>query len=584
MRLHQGASRSNSKAFARARCKRRHHLAGICLKIITPTSTATAAPADESDLKVVRTVNVRAANSSNVASLLDGISEDPTITLRFGMDPDAEYCETPALVDTGANLSLMDQGVCDFLHRNGLVDGSNFSGFVSPAQVTFGNHTVVQTKTVLPIKCGLADHQSQDNANTASLVFLLVPLCNPRVIIGRNMFGRLGIRLKSDKVPLPPYLPPQSVATQTSNDVPVTSAEVSSPSSSAIISAHCCRASSFPTTPLIERIVEGGQHRLLARLPPVENALIYPYRASKRRRPPVDDAIIHEKLTQMCRLGMAAKSADKDVIVACQPGLIDKWDSSSGTSKPRTHPIDEAEVKSPYRLTIDSRPSNNLKLQCDSSHKTIIEEDINPALAAAGLKATVIHVKDVLISSSDIETGHKAWVIVSDILHRKGGFIFNGSKSQPPSRTASFCGLQLEGRTYEPTPSRREFTEATYNIALRDFIDCNPAKPKRSKKRPISTGDVFRDRRFQWLRSWCGVFNYLAGHLSPEAQSALNQLYTVTKVYQDSGSSAEDIDSTVPIVSSALRVLTDFYLSGFIPCAIGNDGIATLVVTDERRR
>ncbi|KAF4646752.1 hypothetical protein FOL46_005201, partial [Perkinsus olseni] len=43
---------------------------------------------------------------------------------------------------------------------------------------------------------------------------------------------------------------------------------------------------------------------------------------------------------------------------------------------------------------------------------TIIEEDINPALAAAGLKATVIHVQDdVLISSSDIETGHKAWVI-----------------------------------------------------------------------------------------------------------------------------------------------------------------------------
>ncbi|KAF4646985.1 hypothetical protein FOZ61_004841, partial [Perkinsus olseni] len=160
------------------------------------------------------------------------------------------------------------------------------------------------------------------------------------------------------------------------------------------------------------------------------------------------------------------------------------------------------------------------------------------------------------------------------ILHR------NGSKSQPPSRTASFCGLQLEGRTYKPTPSRREFTEATYNIALRDFIDCNPAKPKRGKKRPISTGDVIRDRRLQWLRSWCGVFNYLAGHLSPEAQSALNQLYTVTKVYQDNGSSAEDIDSTVPIVSSAFRILTDFYLSGVIPCAIGNDGIATLVVTD----
>ncbi|KAF4711211.1 hypothetical protein FOZ63_005656, partial [Perkinsus olseni] len=239
---------------------------------------------------------------------------------------------------------------------------------------------------------------------------------------------------------------------------------------------HCCRASSSPTTPSIERIVEDGQHRLLARLMPVENALIYPYRASKRRRPPVDDTTIREKLTQMCRLGMAAKSADKDVIVV--------WNIRAyrrGRARIPLPPHDRLETLERFQAAMRQLP-----------------------------QATVIHVKDdVLISSSDIETGHKAWVIVSDILHRKGGFIVNGSKSQPPPRTASFCGLQLEGMTYEPTPSRREFTEATYNF--------------------------------------------------------------------DSGSSAEDIDSTVPIVSSAFRVLTDFYLSGVIPCAIGNDGIATLV-------
>ncbi|KAF4755111.1 hypothetical protein FOZ62_009817, partial [Perkinsus olseni] len=64
------------------------------------------------------------------------------------------------------------------------------------------------------------------------------------------------------------------------------------------------------------------------------------------------------------------------------------------------------------------------------------------------------------------------------------------------------------------------------------------------------------------------------------AQHALNQLYTVTKIYQDDESTAADIDETVTVVSTAFRVLCDFYLSGIIPCALGNDGIATVVITD----
>ncbi|KAF4700508.1 hypothetical protein FOZ62_017754, partial [Perkinsus olseni] len=121
---------------------------------------------------------------------------------------------------------------------------------------------------------------------------------------------------------------------------------------------------------------------------------------------------------------------------------------------------------------------------------TIIDEEITPALAQAGLKASVVHVQDdILIASPDIDTGQKAFKIVADILERRGGFTVNRAKSLPPAKTASFCGLQLTGKTYKPTPSRREFTEATYAHALQDFINCVPAKSKRGKRRPQPTGD-----------------------------------------------------------------------------------------------
>ncbi|KAF4648601.1 hypothetical protein FOL47_003037, partial [Perkinsus chesapeaki] len=486
------------------------------------------------------------------------------------------------------------------------------------------------------------------------------------------MFSTLGVQLYSRKISVGNALNQQSVSTQTSATVDTTNA----------INLICSRAVTCATTPLIERITEDGQPRLLAHLPAIENANVYPYRAAKRRRPPADDAIIHSKLLEMSTLGKVAKAQDKEVTVVCQPVLIDKWDKADGTCTARVFPLSKTELKR-YRLTVDCRPLNNLKLLADADGKflfvptnasgqdntckgneehvykqyqrgatvllrdipgdhlgywskvdledaygtlrvpsslsrlfgtvstgpngqqyvwvlrtlaqgwrwapllfqlamtTIIDEDINPVLAKAGLNASVIHVQDdVLISSSDIDTGNKAFIIVINILEKHAGFTVNREKSQEPAEITSFCGLQLYRDTYRPTPSRREFTDATYNWALQDFINCNPVKGKRGKKKAPTTGDLVRDRRLQWLRSWCGVFNYLSGHLSPEAQRSLNELYSVSKIYQDSNSTAEDFDDTVKTVSSAFRVLSDFYLSGVIPCAIGNDGIATLIVSD----
>ncbi|EER17602.1 gag/pol/env polyprotein, putative [Perkinsus marinus ATCC 50983] len=675
----------NYKRFVCGRCRRRNHLAGVCLKTLSAPNSPTPTATDTLTIVKTAAVNVSAIQvdcRSSATSLLHGVPADPTINLRFGKDPLIEYCEVPGLVDTGANLSLMDYGVFHFLNNNNLISAGGLQQLSAPVHVTFGNHSTTDTSQVLTTTCSIAS----DNTLTEKMTFLLVPHCNPTVIIGRNMFSALGIRLKSDKVRILPYLGCCTTSTQTQVSSAQSSELTSSPAS---VPGHgaipclsvCSRAVACATTPLIERVVEDGQPRLVAHLPAIENANVYPYRAAKRRRPPTDDAIIHSKLLEMSALGKASLASDKDVTVVCQPVLIDKWDQADGTSKQRTFPLSDAELKR-YRLTIDCRPLNNLRLLVDAdgtflfmpvdgaqgtsckgneehvykqyqrgatvllrdipgehmgywskvdledaygtlrvstalsrlfgtvsidsngqqhvwtlrslaqgwrwapllfqlAMTTIIDEDINPALAKAGLKASVIHVQDdILIASCDIDTGNRAFIIVTDILEQRAGFIVNRVKSQPPGKIAGFCGLQLCAKTYRPTPSRREFTEATYTLALNDFINCNPIRGKRGKKKAATTGNQLRDRRLQWLRSWCGVFNYLNGHLSPEAQHALNQLYSVTKIYQNDDSSTEDFDATIDTVSSAFRVLADFYLSGVIPCAIGNDGIATLVVTD----
>ncbi|KAF4649152.1 hypothetical protein FOL47_002375, partial [Perkinsus chesapeaki] len=649
--------RCKSKRFSCARCGRSNHLAGICFKSNPlPSSSSPAAPPTE-NLTVVKTaaVHVRALQvdcSSTVASLLEGVPDDPTTKLRFGVDPTIEYCEVAGLLDSGANLSLMDRRVFEFLNEHNLISIGGLQQLSSPAHVTFGNHSTVDVAHVLTTKCCIAC----DDSPTVNLTFLLVPQCNPSLIIGRNMFSRLGVQLRSSKLSIGNALSQHAVSTHTS--------AAANPLITEYGNATCSRALTSATTPFIERITEDGQSRLLAHLPAVENASVYPYRAAKRRRPPTDDAIIHSKLLEMSTLGKVAKAQDKEVTVVCQPVLIDKWDKADGTSTARVFPIPKAELKR-YRLTVDCRPLNNLKLLVDADGKflfmpinatgqdhtckgneehvykqyqrgatvllrdipgahlgcwskidledaygtlrvpsalsrlfgtvstgpngqqyvwtlktlaqgwrwapllfqlamtTIIDEDVNPALAKAGLKASVIHVQDdVLISSSDVDTGIKAFLIVINILEQRGGFTVNREKSQRPAETTSFCGLQLCRNTYRPTPSRREFTDATYTWALQDFINCNPVKSKRGKKKSPTTGDLVRDRRLQWLRSWCGVFNYLNGHLSPEAQQSLNELYAVSKVYQDSNSTAENLDNTVKAVSSAFRVLSDFYLSG----------------------
>ncbi|KAF4647299.1 hypothetical protein FOL47_004800, partial [Perkinsus chesapeaki] len=178
--LKRADHRCKSKRFRCERCGRNNHLAGICFKSLSPPSSSSTTPQPTENLTVIRTaaVNVRAVQVdclSTVASLLQDVPDDPTTKLRFGVDPNLEYCEIEGLLDSGANLSLMDQRVFDFLNKHGLISPEGLQQLSTPAHVTFGNQSTVDVAHVITTKCCIAC----DSASTVDLTFLLVPQCNP---------------------------------------------------------------------------------------------------------------------------------------------------------------------------------------------------------------------------------------------------------------------------------------------------------------------------------------------------------------------------------------------------------------------
>lgn len=180
----------------------------------------------------------------------------------------------PALVGTGANLSLMDYGVFHFLNNNNnLIPAGGLQQLSAPVHVTFGNHSTTDTSQGLTTTCSIAN----DSTLTEKMTFLPVPHCNPTVIIGRNIFSVLGIRLKSEKVRILPYLGCCTTSTQTrvssAQSSELTGSPASVPGHGAVpFLSVCSRAVACAMTPFIERVVEDGQPRLVAYLPAIENA------------------------------------------------------------------------------------------------------------------------------------------------------------------------------------------------------------------------------------------------------------------------------------------------------------------------
>ncbi|KAF4756126.1 hypothetical protein FOZ63_012701, partial [Perkinsus olseni] len=79
---------------------------------------------------------------------------------------------------------------------------------------------------------------------------------------------------------------------------------------------------------------------------------------------------------------------------------------------------------------------------------------------------------------------------------------------------------------------------------------------------------------------WTGVFNFLSGHLLPNAISALQVLNQAIKHYQDDSTTTEFLETLTTAISDAFKFLLRSYLAGTLPCSLGNDGVGTLAVVD----
>ncbi|EER02793.1 hypothetical protein Pmar_PMAR022219 [Perkinsus marinus ATCC 50983] len=307
--------------------------------------------------------------------------------------------------------------------------------------------------------------------------------------------------------------------------------------------------------------------RLCCDIDPIGNATVWPYRAAQRKRTTADAEIIYQKLCAMEARGKVRRVQDSELSIVCEPILIDKLDRADGKI-----------TKSLQKLfgTTSICPRTGVTV----GFGTLLDTVINPKLVADGIAATVVHVQDdVLVSSQTIADGEKALRVLTDIL-TEYGFIINQEKSQSPAKSTTFCGLLLHGRTYRPLPAKREIPEATFNAAFNDFLNGKAPPKRRGRRRVKHSAESLRHNRLSWLRSWTGVFNYFSGHLLPDAIAALRTLNGAIKHYQDEATSADFLETLTTPTSDAFKVLLRAYIAGTLPSSLGNDGIGTLAVVD----
>ncbi|KAF4740719.1 hypothetical protein FOZ63_015641, partial [Perkinsus olseni] len=303
-------------------------------------------------------------------------SPDPTVTIRLGTGTTGPRCDTSCLVDTGANISLVDVSVVRYLLDNAVITTDAVSTLDRPLRVTYGNNSSTSTSTIISVPCSLQQASSSKNPVETPLLFLQVDQCHPRVIIGRNMFGALGITFTSTKgISLngtSPLITRRDTASQTDeatsncltpdsnsteDSIPstadaTTDSTIQGPLTPCAEPAVICHRASTDVQPLISIVQDGPTKRLRCDIDPIGNATVWPYRAAQRKRTQVDAEIIHQKLCAMEAQGKVRRVQDSDLSIVCEPILIDKLDRADGKSQLRTVPISDTELSSRYRLVI----------------------------------------------------------------------------------------------------------------------------------------------------------------------------------------------------------------------------------------
>ncbi|KAF4649646.1 hypothetical protein FOL47_001856, partial [Perkinsus chesapeaki] len=555
-RLREGDNhRCAHKSFKCGRCKRTGHLSGVCRKVITGDSNASTANVSSTDpdapeaLKIIHNNVACASSQAALYEAIGSLPADPVVHLQVGHTAPKTYCPIKGLVDSGANASLLSTATVNFLLANYLLKPSDVKALPQPVSVTFGNDQALPADSVAKVPCYLG------STGTVAISFLVVDGCRPHCLVGRNMFPLLGIRLVSDK--------------GVSIDCNTATTNVTSSTTTTTTPQTLCARSEAALTPLVEVFtddIDSGRRRLRARLPAVEDAAIHPYRAPARKRSIVDQSIIHHRLLRMAEEGKVKQSAPENCVCIFQPVLVDKLDSGDGTGPKRVYPSEDLHRR--YRITTDIRPLNHLSLRTDSQGRFVYY----PQSA-----------DDILLGCPTKADAVDALSIVTKVLNAHC-FTTNPLKTTGPTSVTPFCGLIIEsGGRYRPHPSKRVFTDASYGLAWKEFVD-GTFKPKRKRgaKKAILPLNSKVSSRLSWLKSWSGTFNYFLGHLGKQELDALHALGDVSKQLQEPNIADDEIEAQTPVVQAAFKVLFDYYLSGIPAMLAARDdaAIGTIILSD----
>ncbi|EER02227.1 gag/pol/env polyprotein, putative [Perkinsus marinus ATCC 50983] len=627
-------------------CGQSGHMSSICPTAKTSSTPATSRqtaadqlssqfPVTSSSSRTAR-VDVRAGQS-----VLADLPKLPEVSLRLGFDHQQAFCDVRALLDSGANASLMRDHLVDYFIDRGIIRHEDMTVLESPVSVGGISETVIATHTVRVAA-------SSGDLKNVEFTFLVCRGIDNTIILGANMYPKLGIGL-----------------TSTNKDVIVHNLDSTVGGGGGSCAAKIAKAEIIeqlePLITVSDR--DDGGKQLTAHVEVFRRAAMMPFRSPPRKRSETNDRIVHHRLTTMARENKVSRCREEDLIMICPVVIVDK----DGADSLRSYPDPRMDER--YRITLDLRSVNSLSLAYDNAGSFVLLPSKNAnglnTVAAFDTKSyrqselTLRRLRSVPSRCStyyklDLRDAYSS-IAVDESLQRCFGVVsydvnnnpcfwayrvlpqgwqwsgllfgvameFMVSKIQDCLRMRNIPAKVIhckddvilasccQRHAAEALACAREcFTQ--YTFLVNDAKTYGPSTsvpffgydlrkgcvvPRLKREFSQATIDLAlnewrgaqdRQARLTWLRHWCGIFQCFKSHMNHQSMESLHLLQRALSLYQKPDH--EDSDSTVLMdfaiaVSSAFKDLCTMYLQqGVTPLFQGlldpEDTLGTVVLTD----
>ena len=305
------------------RCQKQGHVSGVCR---ASCETADLHIVNNCTVSIVEMEDPVYCSSANIPNLLTNVVDNDPLVEMIKIVNGQKSCMIPdCLKDTGASASFMHHNVAKLLIDNGLVTNV----WDTAMKVQYANKHIEQIDMGVTV-------DAEISCQPHSIHFLVTKNCSPRVILGRPILKQL----------IAPLAEAPSVCNI--NCLAITTVP-------SVKDEKLDRLTTSPTP-----WIEDKEDHLVARLPLIECANVFPYREKERRMSVTDSRICYERLIHMSRDGKVTLVPTEECHVTLAPRLVDK---QQGTQRI----LNDPKLHSRYRITLDCRPINEMRLVNDTT-------------------------------------------------------------------------------------------------------------------------------------------------------------------------------------------------------------------------